>query len=164
MKTNHKERVMKNHMFFTLISLFLSIILLNSCTQEQSSIRENLKPCFRATEGDTVWVIINHVKTDKREQFENLIHDITWPTISKADSITQKVENYTRVLHPTKINNDSTYTFIFIGDPVIKGANYNFSYLLRNVYEQEEADEYLKKIQDCFSSPQTFYTQIQSQH
>jgi len=30
----------------------------------------------RATEGNTVWVLLNHVKPDKCKQFEEFIHEI----------------------------------------------------------------------------------------
>src|SRR3954447_12132362 len=45
----------------------------------------------RAKDGDTVWVLINHVKADKRQQFEHFVHEVFWDSSSKLSSAEQQV-------------------------------------------------------------------------
>lgn len=47
---------------------------------------------------------------------------------------------------------------------MIQGANYQFSYYLKKKYDEEKTKEYLKMADECFASPQTGYTVVQSQH
>jgi hypothetical protein len=118
----------------------------------------------KAVEGDTVWVLLNHIKFEKTDQFEQLIHDVLWPIADKMGSVEKEAAQRTRVLHPVKMNKDSTYTYVFIMDPVISKANYKFSYYFKNAYDEVKAKEYIKKLNDCYASPQTCYTVIQSRH
>lgn len=111
-----------------------------------------------------MWVLLNHIKADKCEQFEKFVHEILWPKAETADSIDLLVGNYTRVLHPVEMNEDSTYTYIFIMDPVIQNADYRYSHHLKNIFNEEKTQEYLKMVDECYASPQTGYTLIQSQH
>ena len=53
-----------------MIVLFLA---LSGFSQEPAATGESAAPCFRAEEGDTVWVILNQIKADKCEQFEELV-------------------------------------------------------------------------------------------
>jgi len=154
---------MKNRIMFVFVNLIFALILIQSCTQNQGLNKEESKPCFRAAEGDTMWIILNHVKADKQEQFEKLMHEVVWPTLQKSDSLGQEIANHTRVLHPCKMNEDSTFTYIFIMDPLLKGADYSASSVLSKEYDKEKADEYVKMISDCFANPQVIYNVIQSQ-
>jgi len=119
---------------------------------------------IRASKGDTVWVLLSHIKPDKCEQFEKVVHEILWPVAYKLDPIDQQVAKQTRVLHPVKMNADSTYTYIFLMDPLIPKANYSAMYYLKKGYGEEKAKEYYKMFEECFASPQIGYTVIQSQY
>ena len=61
----------------------------------------------RAAKGDTVRVLLNHVKPDKVEDFERFMYEVLKPAIAK-----HKPEWLTNVrfLHPAAQNEDSTYT------------------------------------------------------
>jgi hypothetical protein len=49
-------------------------------------------------------------------------------------------------------------------DPVVQGADYSLATVLGKEYDKEKTDEYVKMFEDCFSSPQSIYTSVQSQH
>jgi hypothetical protein len=116
----------------------------------------------RAVEGDKVWVIINHIKADKRDQFERFVHEIFWPMASKLRAQEQQVFRQTRVLHPTKAEEDGTYSYIFIMDPVIQGADYDINSLLKKMYGAQKGAEYGKMFDETVAREQTQYLDIQS--
>lgn len=58
-----------------------------------------------ANEGDTVWVIVNHIKADKRQDFERFVHEIFWPMAKKLKAEDQRLFRQTRVLHPVAAEN-----------------------------------------------------------
>jgi len=151
--------------FISLIALLVAaLFLLGTTKSNMQSVKETSSSLDRAAQGDTVWILLNHIKADKCQQFEKFVHDILWPIALESDPISQQVAHHTRVLHPVEMNEDSTYTYVFIMDPVIQGANYQFSYYLKKKYDEEKTKEYLKMANECFASPQTGYTVVQSQH
>jgi hypothetical protein len=147
-----------------LILLFATLCLVGTASLKMQPAKEASSSLNRAAKGDTVWVLLNHIKADKCEQFEKFVHDILWPIALESDPISQQVAHHTRVLHPVEMNKDSTFTYIFIMDPVIQGANYQFSYYLKKKYDEEKTKEYLKMVNECYATPQTGYAVVQSQH
>src|SRR5688500_559615 len=65
-----------------------------------------------AKPGDSVWVIINHIKPDKRQQFEKFVHEVFWPMASKLNDSVRLTFMQTRVLSPTAPEQDGTYSYI----------------------------------------------------
>jgi hypothetical protein len=118
----------------------------------------------RAKNGDTVWVIINHVKADKRQQFEQFVHQVFWDSASKLSAADQQVFRQTRVLHPTVPEKDGTYSYIFLMDPYIPGGNYNISALLNKMYGEPKASQYNKMLDETTTKSQTQYLEVQSLH
>jgi hypothetical protein len=117
-----------------------------------------------AAEGEKVWVIINHVKPDKREQFEKFIHEVFWPTARKLRAQEQRVFRQTRVLHPTEAEKDGTYSYIFIMDPLIESGNYDILSLLTNMYGKEKATEYNNMFEETLAREQTQIMTVQSKY
>jgi hypothetical protein len=118
-----------------------------------------------AKEGDTVWVIANHVKSDKRQQFERFVHEVFWDSSSKLSSQEEQlVFRQTRVLHPTRQEKDGSYTYLFIMDPYIPGANYDIGQFLDKIYGTPKAAEYMKMLEETQVREQTSYFVVQSRH
>lgn len=117
-----------------------------------------------AAQGDTVWVIINHIKPDKRQQFEQFVHEVFWPMSKKLSAEDQKLFRQTRVLHPIKAEADGTYSYIFIMDPLISGADYEIDHLLKKMYDSQKAAEYSKMLEDTYAREQTQVLTVQSQY
>ena len=118
----------------------------------------------RAVKGDTVWVLLNHIKHDKKEQFEKFIHEIFRPKAAELKQNDQQAFKQTRVMHPAKMNEDGTYTYIFIMDPLITNTNYNIQDFLNKMYNEEEANKYFEMFEECYAAPQTEYVVIQSEY
>jgi len=157
---------MKRFIYFTMVFILLfvfSIVLINT-DQKAHATKDLTGSSVRAAKGDTVWVLLNHIKADKCEQFEKFVHEILWPVALKLDAIDQKVAKQTRVLHPVEMNEDSTYTYVFLMDPAIPNANYQVMYYLKKGYGEEKAKEYSKMFEECYANSQVGYTLIQSQH
>jgi len=81
----------------------------------------------RAAKGDTVWVIINHIKAEKKEQFEKFITETLWGGSNKLKGNDRTVFKQTRVLYPTKPEADGTLSYVFIMDPPQSVSVMNFS-------------------------------------
>ena len=156
---------MKRFIYFTVffILLFVFSIFIINPGQKAATSNDLSGSLIRAAEGDTVWVLLNHIKADEREQFEKFVHEILWPVALKLDVIDQKVAKQTRVLHPIEMNKDSTYTYVFLMDPAIPNANYQVMYYLKKGYGEEKAKEYSKMFEECYARPQVGYMLIQSQ-
>jgi hypothetical protein len=115
----------------------------------------------RAATGDHVWVLLNHVKADMREQFEWFVHELIWPLAQKAEP---HMARQSRVLHPTEQNDDGTYTYVFLLDPVVEGGDYIFENLLRRTHSEEKVAEYMQIWENTLASPQIGYFVTQSEH
>ncbi len=157
---------MKKLMFFIgmVIALVIFVVFMSISDQKAQTTNTPSGSSIRAAQGDTVWVLLNHIKADKREQFEEFVHEILWPLADKLEPADQQVAKQTRVLHPVEMNKDSTYTYVFLMDPVITNANYQVMYYLKKGYGEEKAKEYSKMFEECYASPQVGYALIQSEH
>jgi hypothetical protein len=65
--------------------------------------------------------------------------------------------NRTRILHPTGPNEDGTYTYIFLMDPVVPDGEYGFDQLLAHAYPPEEIEELSKQFTESLATPQVGY-------
>ena len=101
-------------------------------------------PHPRAKSGDEVWVWTYPVKAAKRQQYEHFVHDIFWPGAAKLTAAEQRTFRQTRILHPTKANPDGTYTYLFIMDPLIKGADYDIESVIKKMYGAKQGADYYK--------------------
>jgi hypothetical protein len=117
--------------------------------------RENI----RAHEGEDMWVILTHIRAEKREVFEHFLHSILMPATAHVEP---EVYNKVRVLHPTMPNKDGTYTFIFLMDPLVLEGEYNVENILLEFYKPDQAKEYLKIWEDSQAAPQVEFDMKQS--
>ena len=114
---------------------------------------------IRAAEGEPVWVWVNHVKADKWEQHEHFVHDLLMPATQKVDV---PVFRHTRFLHPSRPNEDGTYTSAWLMDPGLEGGDYDMLSLLKKAYGEEKGEEYYRLWTDSLVSSQVGYSFIQS--
>ena len=80
----------------------------------------------------------------------------------KLDAEGQRVFRQTRVLHPVEPEEDGTYTYLFIMDPVVPRGDYDIENLLKKMYDEQKATEYMKMLNETEASGQTGYRMIQS--
>ena len=113
-----------------------------------------------ASSGESMWVILNHVKADKRQEFEKFVYEILLPALkedAKVDLTSKKIIEQTRMLEPKRANKDSSYTYIWLMDPIVKDADYSYPGILNKVYSPEETKKYISMNDECLVSPQIGY-------
>lgn len=144
--------------------LLIAVFFLNTTRAKNQDEVDLSGANLRAAEGETVWVLLNHIKADKREQFEKFIHEIFWPKAVDLAPADRQAFRQTRVLHPTEPNEDGTWTYVFLMDPLIPEQSYKILYYLKKMYSEEKAKEYHKMWKESYSTPQEGYTCIQSKY
>ena len=144
---------MKHHFLLVLALLF---IVCNAFGQTKPASR------MMAKSGEEVWVWAYPVKADKRKQYEHFVHDIFWPGASKLPAAEQRVFKQTRVMHPAQANPDGSYTYLFIMDPLIKGADYDIGSLIKKMYGQKQGADYLKLFDASLAGKDVGYKVTQS--
>ena len=152
---------------FTLTSLYLmKRALLLSCLFIAATVvafgQTKPVPRLMAKPGEEVWVWAYPVKADKRKQYEHFVHDIFWPGASKLSATEQRVFRQTRVMHPAGANPDGSYTYQFIMDPLIKGADYNIESLIKKMYGAKQGAEHYKLFEGTLAGKDVGYKVIQS--
>ena len=114
----------------------------------------------KSKQGDPMWVILNHVKADKRQQFEDFAYKVLLPALEEiaiSNLTTRKMIGQTRMLEPRCAINDSSYTYIWLMDPLVKDAIYSYPGILKRVYSPEETKKYISMNNECLVSPQVAY-------
>lgn len=113
---------------------------------------DNPPPIARSVDNDTIWILYNYVKADKVEDFIKFSDDL-WRLASKENS---PAARSARMLEPLGANEDGTYTFIYLMDPMVNtpGA-YAFLPPLTREYGEEKAREIIKTgFTDALTRPQ----------
>lgn len=116
------------------------------------------RTAIRATEGETIWIWVNHIKADKWEQHEHFVHDLLLPATEKVDA---PVFRHTRFLHPAHPNEDGTYTSAWLMDPVLEDGDYEILSLLQKAYGEDQGREYFQLWRDSLAG-RAGYTFVQS--
>ena len=135
-------------MLIRTISLAVAFVL---CTGLYAQDNSNISKVV-ASSGDPMWVILNHVKADKRQQFEKFVYEILLPALeenAKNDSKTRNLIEQTRMLEPRRANKDSSYTYIWLMDPLVKDADYSYPGILSRVHSPEETEKYISMQLEC---------------
>ncbi len=91
--------------------------------------------------GALVWVLLNHIHADKREQFEWLLRDVIGLATQRSRPA---AASHVRTLTPTEQNDDGSYTYIFVMDPLVEAGDYDIGDLLTQQFGQEQALAYLE--------------------
>jgi hypothetical protein len=152
--------------------LFFVLLLLGPATQasfaQGNTTQQKAPSRSQAAEGDTVWIIVNYVKADKRQQFEKFVHEIFWDkAFEKATKLSpqdQRAFRQTRILHPTVAEADGTWSYIFFIDPVLKGVDYGIESMLVKLYGDAKAKEYTELFNEALVGEQKSYRTLQSRH
>ena len=110
-------------------------------------------------EGERMWIRINTIKADKREQFEHFVHTILYPAVMQVEPA---VARQVRFLHPNAPNEDGTYTYVFLMDPLIEGFDYGIEQLLKRAYGEDVGEEHDELGRETEAAPQSGYDMTQS--
>jgi hypothetical protein len=168
--TSNLTSLMMQHRL--LFHLSLIVLLLGPAAQStlaQGKATPHKAPSRALSQpGDTVWIIVNPVKANKREQFEKFVHEIFF---DKASDKTNKLSpqdrqafRQTRILHPVAPEADGTWSYIFFVDPVLKGVDYGIEPMLVKLYGEVKAQEYMRVLNETGAGEQKSYKILQSRH
>jgi ketosteroid isomerase-like protein len=109
----------------------------------------------RAGKDNSVWVILNHVKQDKLQQFEDFNLNYLKPA---GDEFFPEMTKTVRFLKSEKPNADGTITYFYLMDPAMKDNNYDILPVLTAKFGKEKADEYYKMFLECIKKNESFET------
>jgi hypothetical protein len=119
----------------------------------------------RAKEGEKVWLIINHIKDESKTDYVNWMNTYFLSLlVNTTDETTKKQYQNTRWLEPARQNDDKTWTYVFIMDPVIPKTNYDIAALLATKYGAEKAAALNKEYESYLAKPTIVHNLKQTQH
>lgn len=127
------------------LSLMLMWNLNAYCQDEKMASSEELqkwiekdKESTRAKTDDQILIVIVKVKNESKEAFEAWIKNVLYSALYKSESEMKKAQlKTTRWLEPVMQNEDSTWTYSWIMDPIIPETNYDIPKFLNNEYGEE---------------------------
>ena len=145
-----------------LINFFaiFAIILIFGCAPNISNSQ-----AIKAKSGEETMIVLNHIKFDKKEEFNSILLNEVMPAYyayedssAEKNKLNDKAAKSMRILLPSNINQDSTWTFIMFADPFYEGALYNIGPPLNQKYGEEGAKEVFARWSSCFASGQVIFT------
>ena len=103
-------------------------------------------------------VILSHIKSDKNDKFDKILFDEVMVAAAEyqdddpnKQKLNDKAMRSFEILKPASMNQDSTWTYIFIADPYVEGALYNIMPSLKQKYGKEGAEEVFGRWSECFT-------------
>ncbi len=144
-----------------LINFFVifAIILIIGC--EPNSPKSQV---IKAKSGEQTMVVLNHIKFDKKEEFNSILFNEVMPAYyayedssAEKNKLNDMAAKSMRILLPGNMNEDSTWTFIMFADPLYDGALYTIGKPLYQKYGEEGAKEVFARWNDCFASGQVLF-------
>jgi len=109
------------------------------------------------TDGQVLY-ILNHIEYDKSNDFEKVLYDEVMIALSEYrddDPVKQKLNDKAmrslKILNPSSMNQDSTWTYIFEINPYIEGADYSLGPRLVQKYGEKVAKEVFDRWNKCFT-------------
>jgi hypothetical protein len=111
---------------------------------------------LRAQPGDTVYLVDHYVRPDQREHFEEFVEQVLWPALRG------RVQQQTRMLKSLVPNEEGSFTYTFVLDPVVQGERYDILDFLRATYPEEEAVQHYVRFTDTWAREFTTRLFVQS--
>jgi hypothetical protein len=113
----------------------------------------------RATPGQPVWVCIDCIKAERRDDFRRFLFEVKLPAVR---AIRPEAHASVRLLEPATANPDGTWAFIWLMDPAMPGEDYDTSAMLTAFYGAEKGSEYMRQWEDFSVEEQQFYEMVQT--
>lgn len=128
------------------IKFFLPLFLLLCVKTATLSAQNSNKP--------KVWIIVSYVKENAKTDYEKWMTDIFFePMKTTQDTILKKQFDATRWLTPARQNEDKTWTFVFLMDPVIPKGDYDIEHFLIKTYGEAKGKDYFKQYEGFVALP-----------
>lgn len=105
-----------------------------------------------------VWVIVNYVKESAKADYEKWMTDIFFaPMKTTTNPILKNQYAATRWLKPSQQNENKTWTYIFLMNPVIEGGDYDIESHLVKTYGVEKGKAYRTQYDGFMASGSEFH-------
>lgn len=141
----------------TSICVVIITAFLLACGQETKTPSATAAPTkeqMRAKTGEEVWVIVTHVKGDQKPAFEQWVKEIFYPALQKSKNPMHKAQlQSTRWLEPAAQNEDKSWTYAWIMDPVLPKADYDIATLLNTAYGEEKGKAHWEAYMAFWAKP-----------
>ena len=103
------------------------------------------------------WIILSDIKESAKADYEKWMTDIFFaPMKTTQDPILKKQFNATRWLTSAQQNDDKTWTYCFLIDPVIENGDYDIEHFLVKTYGEAKGKAYLQEYEGFMASGQMF--------
>ena len=149
----------------------IAILFMTNCAHQEESdnvVNEKNPKVTKAMIGDTALIVLNHIKFDKKEEFNTILFDEVMPacydykdTSIEKNQLNKLAFESMRILNPIRMNEDSTWTFIMFADPYYEGALYNIGPPLIQKYGEDSATEIFQRWSSCFAQSQIVFFETQ---
>lgn len=141
----------------TLLPAILLLASLPTLAQDKSTMR--------AEKGQEVWLIINYVKDEAKADYETFMADTFFAYLQQSDNNkTQQQYRQTRYLRPADQNEDGSWTYVFLMDPVVQDGNYDILDLFTEFHPEEEAKKLMSQYGGFMARPAEMHALVQSEH
>ncbi len=144
-----------------LINFFVIFVIILIIGCEPNSSKSQV---IKAKSGEQTMVVLNHIKFDKKEEFNSILFNEVMPAYyayedssAEKNKLNDMAAKSMRILLPGDMNEDSTWTFIMFADPLYDGALYTIGKPLYQKYGEEGAKEVFARWNDCFASGQVLF-------
>lgn len=151
----------------------LTVLALAACSEPEAEQTDHVpqatlkldKNNVRAREGDAVMLIVSSIKNDSKAAYEQFMEDKFFNLIrrSNLDGMDDQYRQ-TRWLGPARQNEDGSWTYAFIMDPLVDNGNYNFMPLFTEFYSERESMAMMKEYESFFTAPPQFHMLVQTAH
>jgi hypothetical protein len=122
-----------------------------------TSLGVSAAPHARRGQRVSVWVDV--IKADKRDAWEHLVHDVIAPAALECDP---EVLRHTRLLEPAAANDDGTWTYAIMPDPIDERFDYDATRYVREAFGPGKAAEADRVWDECHATPQYSIDLLQS--
>ena len=143
---------------FNILIIFV-FLLITGCASNISN-ENNVK----AKSDEKTMVVLNHIKFDKKKEFNDILFNEVMPAYyayedssAEKNKLNDMAAESMRILLPSNMNQDSTWTFIMFADPFYEGALYNIGPPLNQKYGEKGAKEVFARWSSCFASGQVIF-------
>ncbi len=113
----------------------------------------------RAVPGQPVWVCIDRIKPERRDDFRQFLFEVKLPAVR---AVRPGAHASVRLLEPATANPDGTLAFIWLMDPAMPGEDYDTSAMFATHYGPEMAAELMRRWEDFAVEEQQFYETVQT--
>ena len=145
---------------FFVILIFMIFI---SCSSQTSTSGVLNRPLL--DDSQQVFTVLNRIRFSKKDDFKDLLYNKVMPSLraykdssEEKNNLNKMVNDNSYMIEPKSLSSDSTWMFVFIVKPYIKGAtNYNIIPPLKQMFGEDETKKIIKKWNECYSGDQVVY-------